>query len=86
MEIILQWILHDWSDEDCTKILQSCWKALPEKGKLILVEYVLPMIPEPNLTSQSVFPMDVGMMINFGGSDLPFCFVMGTSILRLLRF
>ncbi|URD90456.1 peroxidase [Musa troglodytarum] len=67
--IILKWILHDWSDEHCTKILQSCWKALPEKGKLILVEYVLPMLPEPNLTSQSVFAMDVGMMVDFGGRE-----------------
>ncbi|CAL9760383.1 unnamed protein product [Musa acuminata subsp. burmannicoides] len=31
--IFLKWILHDWSDEHCVKILKNCWKALPEKGR-----------------------------------------------------
>lgn len=37
-----QWILHDWNDEDCVKILKNCRKAIPEKtGKLIIAEVVL---------------------------------------------
>lgn len=36
---ILKSILHDWSDEDCVKILVNCRKAIPEKtGKIILFE------------------------------------------------
>ncbi|XP_019091399.1 PREDICTED: indole glucosinolate O-methyltransferase 4-like [Camelina sativa] len=31
--IFTKWILHDWNDEDCVKILRNCWKSLPEKGK-----------------------------------------------------
>ncbi len=39
----LQWILHDWSDEDCLTILRNCLKALPASGgKVIVVDTVLP--------------------------------------------
>ena len=27
----MQWVLHDWSDENCIKILKNCKKAIPEK-------------------------------------------------------
>jgi hypothetical protein len=38
----MQWVLHDWSDEHCMKILKNCRKAIPEKsGKLIIVDIVL---------------------------------------------
>ncbi|KAI3690038.1 hypothetical protein L2E82_48013 [Cichorium intybus] len=37
----LLWILHNWSDEDCVKILKNCRKALPkETGKVVIVEIV----------------------------------------------
>ncbi|EXB37024.1 (RS)-norcoclaurine 6-O-methyltransferase [Morus notabilis] len=36
------WIMHDWMDEDCVKILKNCRKAVPEKsGKVIIVDVVL---------------------------------------------
>lgn len=40
---IWQWILHDWSDEECVKILKKCKEALPSngKGKVIIIEIVL---------------------------------------------
>ncbi|KAF5755990.1 putative O-methyltransferase COMT-type, S-adenosyl-L-methionine-dependent methyltransferase [Helianthus annuus] len=39
--IFMKWILHDWSDDDCIKILQNCQKAIPkETGKLVIVEIV----------------------------------------------
>ncbi|XVE68080.1 hypothetical protein DITRI_Ditri09bG0040600 [Diplodiscus trichospermus] len=40
--VFLKWILHNWSDKDCIKILQSCRKAIPEKtGKIVIVDVVL---------------------------------------------
>ncbi|KAI3505377.1 hypothetical protein L1887_27490 [Cichorium endivia] len=39
--IFMKWILHNWSDEDCVKILKNCRKAIPkETGKVIIVEIV----------------------------------------------
>ncbi|OWM91005.1 hypothetical protein CDL15_Pgr023338 [Punica granatum] len=40
--VFMKWVLHDWGDEDCVKILKNCRKAIPEKlGKLIIIESVL---------------------------------------------
>ncbi|ESR61132.1 hypothetical protein CICLE_v10015993mg [Citrus x clementina] len=40
--VFMKWILHDWDDEACVRILKNCRKAIPEKtGKLVLVEIVV---------------------------------------------
>ncbi|KAJ7538864.1 hypothetical protein O6H91_11G066100 [Diphasiastrum complanatum] len=39
--IMMKWIMHDWDDERCTKILRNCYRALPEKGKVIIIDAVL---------------------------------------------
>ncbi|KAK2991353.1 hypothetical protein RJ640_001210 [Escallonia rubra] len=40
--LFMKWIMHDWSDEDCVKILKNCRKAIPkETGKVIIVDVVL---------------------------------------------
>ncbi|XP_030932887.1 (R,S)-reticuline 7-O-methyltransferase-like [Quercus lobata] len=45
--IFMKWIMHDWDDESCVKILKNCQKAIPkETGKVIIVDVVLQ--PEGN--------------------------------------
>jgi len=39
--IALSWVLHDWSDETCRKILRNCYDALPSGGALLITESVL---------------------------------------------
>ncbi|MED6184504.1 Flavone 3'-O-methyltransferase 1 [Stylosanthes scabra] len=39
--IFMKWILHDWSDEQCMKVLKNCHKAIPEDGKVIVVDTIL---------------------------------------------
>ncbi len=39
--ITLSWILHDWSDDSCRKILRNCFEALPSQGVLLISETVL---------------------------------------------
>ncbi|XP_027183401.1 xanthohumol 4-O-methyltransferase-like [Coffea eugenioides] len=40
--IFMKWIMHDWDDEDCVKILKNCRRAIPEKtGKIFIVDVVL---------------------------------------------
>ncbi|KAK6919030.1 O-methyltransferase domain [Dillenia turbinata] len=37
--IFMKWIMHDWNDEDCVKILRNCRKAIPERtGKVVIVD------------------------------------------------
>src|SRR5215210_3487232 len=39
---VLSQILHDWDDERCVTILRQCRQAMPDHGKLLIVELVLP--------------------------------------------
>ncbi|KAI7734255.1 hypothetical protein M8C21_011568, partial [Ambrosia artemisiifolia] len=42
--VLLKWILHDWNDEKCIKILKQCKEAIPSKenrGKLIIIDMVV---------------------------------------------
>ncbi|KAG6751180.1 hypothetical protein POTOM_045699 [Populus tomentosa] len=43
--ILLKWVLHDWSDEDCVKVLKRCKQAIASKGqqkvgKVIIIDMV----------------------------------------------
>ncbi|KAJ4884672.1 O-methyltransferase family protein [Raphanus sativus] len=42
----IPWILHAWKDENCVKILKNCYASLPEKGKVIVVDVVMPTEPK----------------------------------------
>ncbi|KAL4596228.1 hypothetical protein ACB092_12G149300 [Castanea dentata] len=68
--IFMKWILHDWSDEHCLKLLNNCCKALPNSGKVIIVESILPVVPENNVSSNIVFEQDMLMLaVNPGGKE-----------------
>ncbi len=38
---IMKYILHDWNDEECVKILANCRAAMNEKGKVLVVDNVI---------------------------------------------
>jgi hypothetical protein len=38
---IMKFILHDWNDEACVKILANCRAAMNEKGKVLVVDHVI---------------------------------------------
>ncbi|CAL9241006.1 unnamed protein product [Arabidopsis halleri] len=66
--VFMKWILHDWTDEHCIKILKNCWESLPEKGKVIIVELVTPKEPmSGDLSSNTVFAMDLLMLTQCSG-------------------
>ncbi|OEL17278.1 O-methyltransferase ZRP4 [Dichanthelium oligosanthes] len=42
--VFLKWVLHDWGDDDCVKILKNCKKAIPPRdagGKVIILDIVI---------------------------------------------
>nr|AKO60158.1 S-adenosyl-L-methionine:O-methyltransferase [Papaver somniferum] len=68
--IFMKWILHDWSDEHGIKILKNCYEALPDHGKVILVECIIPPYPETSLAGLGVFHVDNIMLAhNPGGKE-----------------
>ena len=40
--IVMKHIVHDWDDESATRILQSCHRALAPRGKVLIVDPVVP--------------------------------------------
>ncbi|KAJ8419777.1 hypothetical protein Cgig2_030591 [Carnegiea gigantea] len=61
------WTLCDWSDEHCLKLLKNCYNALPDNGKVIVCDYVLPTAPETSHAAKTVFLLDAIMLANFVG-------------------
>ncbi|XP_077248354.1 caffeic acid 3-O-methyltransferase-like [Tasmannia lanceolata] len=69
--ILLKRILHNWSDEQCLKLLKNCFKALPDSGKLIVAESILPIAPATDNPAAN-FPIVLDMMMlahNPGGIE-----------------
>lgn len=62
---VLKSVLHDWSDDDCEKILKNCHKAMIAEGKLLVIEVVL-LPKDQSLYANS---MDVLMMAITGGKE-----------------
>jgi hypothetical protein len=44
--IMMKHILHDWDDESATRILQACHRALDTRGKVLVVD---PVVPPSNI-------------------------------------
>jgi SAM-dependent methyltransferase len=62
---VLSQILHDWDDERCVAILGQCRRAIPDHGKLLVVEFVLPEGDEPFLGKW----LDLHMLVLLGGRE-----------------
>ncbi|GAV71963.1 Methyltransf_2 domain-containing protein/Dimerisation domain-containing protein [Cephalotus follicularis] len=68
--IFMKWILHAWSDERCLILLKNCWEALPNNGKVIVVDCILPVAPENNVTSHIAYEFDLFMLaVTPGGKE-----------------
>ncbi|KAF3955199.1 hypothetical protein CMV_019555 [Castanea mollissima] len=60
--ILLMGILHDWSDDCCLKLLENCYNSLPNDGKVIVVEQILPIYPEISTFARSKSLLDMLLM------------------------
>ncbi|WCJ43480.1 O-methyltransferase family protein [Euphorbia peplus] len=65
--IFMKWILHDWGDEHCLKLLKNCNEALPSGGKVIIVESIRPVTPENVVSSHIVHEQDLFMLAQTPG-------------------
>ncbi|KAL8519639.1 hypothetical protein ACS0TY_010535 [Phlomoides rotata] len=65
--IFMKWVCHDWEDEECLKLLKNCHDALPDYGRVIIADRLLPEIPEKTLLASTDYAVDV-MMLAYGPS------------------
>nr|ATY39976.1 Isoflavone O-methyltransferase [Astragalus membranaceus] len=62
--VLLKYILHNWTDKDCIKILEKCKEAISsdgKKGKVIIIDIVINEKKDDHVLSQLKLLMDVNM-------------------------
>jgi hypothetical protein len=62
---MLSHVIHDWNEDECVAILASCRRAIPPKGRLLIVEMVLPDDDTPHLGKM----LDIMMLVGPGGQE-----------------
>ena len=63
--IILARILHDWDDLRVQTILKNCFDALPPRGRLLIIELLLP----PALGSDFGALLNLNLLVMTGGKE-----------------
>ncbi|WJX52016.1 hypothetical protein P8452_38166 [Trifolium repens] len=70
--ILLKWILHDWNDDDCVKILQNCKEAVLRKGKggkVVIIDIVINEKQDKHEMTEVKLFFDIIMMASFNGRE-----------------
>ncbi|XP_057450654.1 trans-resveratrol di-O-methyltransferase-like [Lotus japonicus] len=70
--ILLKWILHDWNDEECMKILKNCKEAISKKGKrgkVIIIDVVIGNEKGDSESIETKLFYDLEMMALLGGKE-----------------
>ncbi|KAJ9167141.1 hypothetical protein P3X46_021812 [Hevea brasiliensis] len=67
--IMIKDTCHNWSDENVIKVLKNIYQALPNKGKLIIMNAILPEAPETSKASQYVSRLDNTMLMQPAGKE-----------------
>ena len=57
--IMMKHIIHDWDDESATRILQTCHRALGSRGKVLIVD---PVVPPSNVPHYGKY-LDLEMLV-----------------------
>ncbi|GAB3473943.1 methyltransferase [Amycolatopsis cihanbeyliensis] len=65
---LLKSIVHDWDDARCASILGNIRGVIPEHGRLLVVEPVLPEVVQPGQSSLA-YLSDLNMLVNLGGQE-----------------
>ncbi|PON56158.1 O-methyltransferase COMT-type [Parasponia andersonii] len=60
--IFMKWVLTTWTDDECKTIMENSFKALPEAGKLIACEPVLPNESDDSHRTRALLEGDIFVM------------------------
>ncbi|HEX3252685.1 MAG TPA: methyltransferase [Pyrinomonadaceae bacterium] len=81
---VMKWIIHDWDDERAITILKNCRNQMSSKGKVIIVDCVVPENNEPDFSKF----FDLNMLVMTGGkerTEKEFAQLLGAAGFKLLR-
>lgn len=66
--IFMKSVLHDWGDDRCLKLLKACYDSLPKSGKVILVESIVPELPETDTVTKTILQRDIALFLILPGA------------------
>jgi hypothetical protein len=81
---IMKWIIHDWDDERAIRILKNIRSHVPQNGRVIVVDAVVPEGDEPDFSKF----FDLNMLVMTGGkerTEREFAELFAAAGLRLVR-
>ena len=61
----MKYVLHDWDDEKCLRILGHCRDAMTAEGRVLVVDHVIP----PGNGASWAKLLDINMMVGPGGQE-----------------
>ena len=64
---LLKHVIHDWNDEQATRILRNCRRAMRPEARLLVAEGVYPPRVDTSLPSRGAAANDVNMLVVAGG-------------------
>jgi hypothetical protein len=62
---LLSHIIHDWTEDQCLRILENCRRAMTPGGRLLIIEMVLPA----GDTQHPAKMLDIMMLVGPGGQE-----------------
>lgn len=62
---VLKYVLHDWDNESCIRILKNCRASLQEGGRIIVIDYLVGELGAPGPAPL----MDLNMLVMTGGRE-----------------
>nr|AKN79309.1 caffeovl-CoAO-methyltransferase 1 [Betula platyphylla] len=70
--LLIKWILHDWSDEECVNILKRCKEAITsegKEGKVIIIDMVINEEKDEDDVTKTKLFFDMLMMVMTNGKE-----------------
>lgn len=61
----LKYILHDWDDESCVRILKNCRASLQDGGRVVILDQLVGDLGSDDATAM----MDINMLVMTGGRE-----------------
>lgn len=65
---LMKSVVHDWDDERAGAILGHCRQVIPDHGRLLIIEPVLPDVVNGSIPA-TMYLSDLNMLVNVGGRE-----------------
>jgi orsellinic acid C2-O-methyltransferase len=66
---VLKSILHNWDDAACSRILANCRRGMRGRGKLVIVERLMPEVLQARASDAALARSDLNMLVGLGGRE-----------------